>query len=252
MAAHETADVVIIGGGVNGLATAIELKELGVDKVVLLERHLIGAGQSGRAAGVLRALVPHTRVAGWQVQSQQFLLAFPERYGFPVPIYKPGYLLVATADDTHLLRFELVARGEEDGLLRGDGVASTLKMAEEVELSGTDGYFMRCDRIDFPPGGIAWHHTHVGPGVRCLLKGELQVETAGLTHELRPFDPWFEAGPDIVLATASKEIESAFVRGMVLPRDILGQSSVRYRDPEQKDKPVPLGRTNFRDELIAI
>ncbi|HJP20565.1 MAG: hypothetical protein QF546_02010 [Alphaproteobacteria bacterium] len=160
--------------------------------------------------------------------------------------------LVATADDTHLLRFELVARGEEDGLLRGDGVASTLKMAEEVELSGTDGYFMRCDRIDFPPGGIAWHHTHVGPGIRCLLKGELQVETAGLTHELRPFDPWFEAGPDIVLATASKEIESAFVRGMVLPRDILGQSSVRYRDPEQKDKPVPLGRTNFRDELIAI
>ena len=64
--------------------------------------------------------------------------------------------LTATEGSAHLLRFELVAAdGEDDGLLRGDGVTSTLKLAEAVDLQGADGYFMRCDRIDFPPGGIA-------------------------------------------------------------------------------------------------
>jgi hypothetical protein len=34
---------------------------------------------------------------------------------------------------------------------------------------------MRCDRIDFPPGGIAYRHTHPGPGIRRLLFGSVNT-----------------------------------------------------------------------------
>ena len=56
--------MIIIGGGVTGLQTAIQLRQLGVERVVLLERHFIGAGQSHRAAGILRCLVRDSTVAG--------------------------------------------------------------------------------------------------------------------------------------------------------------------------------------------
>ena len=44
---------------------------------------------------------------------------------------------------------------------------------------------MRCDRIDFPPGGIAYTHTHPGPGIRYLLHGELDIHTEGHIALLR-------------------------------------------------------------------
>ncbi len=52
---HSTdADVVVIGGGVSGLATALDLKRVDpASDVVLLERDAIGFGASGRNAGML-------------------------------------------------------------------------------------------------------------------------------------------------------------------------------------------------------
>ena len=40
-----TADVVIVGGGVTGLCTALALKERGVDGIEVLERRVKGSGQ---------------------------------------------------------------------------------------------------------------------------------------------------------------------------------------------------------------
>jgi len=48
-------DVVIVGGGVHGLAIAYELAKLGVKDVAVLEKSYIGAGGSGRNTAIIRS-----------------------------------------------------------------------------------------------------------------------------------------------------------------------------------------------------
>lgn len=64
MSADRTSDVIIIGGGVAGLSTAMQLAGRGA-KVCLLERERLGNGSTGRAAGLLgqlRGNAEHTRM----------------------------------------------------------------------------------------------------------------------------------------------------------------------------------------------
>ena len=48
---NDTADVVVIGGGIVGCATAYNLARLGAGKVVLLERGYLASGATGRPRG---------------------------------------------------------------------------------------------------------------------------------------------------------------------------------------------------------
>jgi sarcosine oxidase, subunit beta len=131
-----TADVIIIGAGISGLSIALHLREIGVQKVTVLERHSVGAGQSGRAAGILRALVNNTAVSMMLLESLRFFLSFRERYGEALPISEDGYLLIdsqrheeamdgalrrATAAGCEARRIDHVEAGElQPGLRRDD------------------------------------------------------------------------------------------------------------------------------------
>jgi quercetin dioxygenase-like cupin family protein len=128
------------------------------------------------------------------------------------------------------------------------GATSTLHAALTLDPKGA--YLMRCDRVDFPPGGIAYTHTHQGPGIRCLLGGEIRIRVSGAEHLVRPGEAWFEAGPDPVLALASEREPTAFARVMVLPAALRGKSSIRYVLPEDADKPKRQTYQLFVDDLI--
>ena len=114
------------------------------------------------------------------------------------------------------------------------------------------GWLMRHDRIDFPPGGIAYRHTHPGPGIRYLLFGSLRIESAGETHDYGPGDPWFESGPEPVLATASETEDSAFVRVLLLPPEWAGKRTIRYVDPADEERPKLQRPTVYREQPIAF
>lgn len=134
----------------------------------------------------------------------------------------------------------------------GNAAISTLTLAHRIELDPHGNYFMRCDRVDFPPSGVAYTHTHQGPGIRCLLRGEFRVEVAGKRSLLRPGEAWFEKGPDPVYAEASPTELTSFVRVMILPAALRGKSSIRYVKPEDQEKPKTQTYTIFLDELIEV
>jgi hypothetical protein len=143
--------------------------------------------------------------------------------------------------DRHSLSFELVANGSAGALLRAP-----------LELDPDEDYLLRCDRVDFPPGGVAYSHVHQGPGIRVLLIGTIDISVDGTTTRYLPLQAWFERGPDPVIAHASPSAPTAFVRSMVLPRRLLGRSSIAYVRPEDAEKPKLQRYTHFVEAPVEL
>ncbi|MDP9255503.1 MAG: hypothetical protein M3Q31_02950 [Actinomycetota bacterium] len=153
--------------------------------------------------------------------------------------------------DTDHHDFELTTEGHHLSFELVDEPAPGALMARELALPPGE-YLLRCDRVDFPPGGEAFLHTHQGPGIRVLLFGSIRIETQGATHEYAPGEPWFETGPDPVHAWTHPDEPSAFVRCMVLPRAIQGSPSIRYVRDEDRERPKSQSYTVFLDEPVEL
>jgi hypothetical protein len=125
------------------------------------------------------------------------------------------------------------------------------KLSAEVEPE-SGAWLLRCDRVDFPPRGVAYRHTHPGPGIRCLLSGSIRIETQGSSHDYGPFEAWFERGSDPVYAAASETEDSAFVRVMLLPAEWRGKRTIHYVDPADEAKPKLQRARVFFDESIFL
>jgi quercetin dioxygenase-like cupin family protein len=124
-------------------------------------------------------------------------------------------------------------------------------LSVEVDLDASTDWVMRCDRVDFGPGGIAYRHTHPGPGIRYLLFGEITIGSLGAEHTLGPGEAWFERGPDPVLATTAANEPSAFVRVMLLPAEWAGKRTISYVDPADADKPKTQRATIFLEQPVV-
>lgn len=99
------------------------------------------------------------------------------------------------------------------------------------------GRIVRCDRVDFPPGAVAYRHVHPGAGVRRILHGALTIDRGdGDPRTYRAGESWHEDADDPVVATAGDE-HTAFVRVLVLPAEWAGRRTIRYVDPADEDRP---------------
>lgn len=158
----------------------------------------------------------------------------------------------AGADGVRLLRFEL-AEGRKSAVgPMGEGIDSRLTLLAPISLERKDAFLLRCDRVIFPPGGVAYSHTHQGPGIRCLQQGRIRIDSKGASHHYEPGQAWFESGPDTVFAAASETETTAFVRFMLLPRGLVGRSSIAYVDPADRDKPKTQSYQVLIDAPIEI
>jgi quercetin dioxygenase-like cupin family protein len=130
--------------------------------------------------------------------------------------------------------------------------AEGARVSRRIQLDPFAEWVMRCDRIDFPPGGVAHTHTHPGPGIRYLLQGELEIRTEGRSTFHGRGSAWFESGPEPVYAEASQHQETAFVRVLVLPAEWEGKRTIRYVDLADEDKPKLQRSTVFFDHPITL
>lgn len=114
----------------------------------------------------------------------------------------------------------------------------TVKLSGQVPKNlATSNSFLRLDSVAFPPEGTAMLHTHQGPGIRCLREGMVRIDTDGASISYGPGGAWFEAGPLPVFLQADHTIPSRFIRAMVLPKTLLGKSSIHYVNEEDRAKP---------------
>ena len=132
------------------------------------------------------------------------------------------------------------------------GPSTRLKLQADIFASDvSDSHLLRLDSVAFPPGGCAYLHTHQGPGIRCLLDGRIRIDAEGHSASFGPGSPWFEAGPDPVFAQADQEKPTRFIRASVLPKELLGQSSIRYVNAEDLDKPKSQSYQGYGERLLG-
>ena len=130
---------------------------------------------------------------------------------------------------------------------------TTLRLAGRIDPAAIAGELLiRLDSVAFPPGGMALLHTHQGPGIRCLREGKIRIDTEGRSSSYGPGGAWFESGPEPVFAQASWDVPSRFIRTMVLPRSLLGASSIRYVNDEDRDKPKSQTYRVFAERPIEL
>ena len=153
-----------------------------------------------------------------------------------------------------VLRWELARADDPDtGVLRAaPHCTSTARLAARVDLDPAFGWLMRCDRVLFPKGGIAYTHVHQGPGIRYCLEGRIRIEIEGQSQSYGPGEPWFEDGAAPVLAPTSEDEETAFVRCFVLPRACKGRSSIRYVLQEDAARPKTQRYRVLGERFIAL
>ena len=89
--AGQTSDIVIIGGGVAGMALAAELTAIKAGKVIVLEKGYIGSGNSTRNVGRVRAPQLTEKLTKIALKCQKKYDALGEELGFNILFRRGGY-----------------------------------------------------------------------------------------------------------------------------------------------------------------
>jgi hypothetical protein len=156
--------------------------------------------------------------------------------------------LKAGNEGATLWRWEL-ATGP--GAAPAHGMVTREKLAAALETLPKGELLLRGDSVAFPAGGCAFLHRHQGPGTRCVFEGAIRIDTHGKSTSYGPGGAWYETGPDPVFAQAAADRPTRFIRVMILPRGLIGKSSIEYLNEEDKVKPKSQSYKLYADMPIA-
>jgi sarcosine oxidase subunit beta len=201
----QTADVVIVGGGIVGSSIAYHLVAAGCKDVLVLERETAqGKGSTGKSMGGVRAQFSTPVNIQMSLYSIPFYTSFEERLGYPCDYRPQGYLFCATSD-RHMAYLRAnyekqVAMGLKNvRLVAGDEIRGWFPQLRGDDLVGgsfcsTDGFV---DPYSAMIGFMTWACEHGG----SLWKNAAVTGIARKGKE--------------------KEYEVATVRGLVVTRTVV-------------------------------
>lgn len=99
----QTADVVIIGGGVQGASLAFHLAQRGLD-VIVLEKKFVGAGATGRSSGLVRMHYDNEVDSRLAWESFKYFTNWEDRVGGDCGFTRTGFIQIVARDQQDKLR----------------------------------------------------------------------------------------------------------------------------------------------------
>ena len=154
---RDSYDVVIIGGGAHGLATAYYLGKLGVENVAVLEQNYIGSGAAGRNTTILRSNYKTPEGARFYDASVKMYEQLGAELDFNLLFSQCGHLTLAHSDRA---MFVMANRAEvnrtygiDSQLIDADAVK---RLCPQINVSD-DVTYPIMGALYHPPGGIIRH-----------------------------------------------------------------------------------------------
>lgn len=94
MTLPQTADVVIIGGGIVGVSIAYHLAQRNAGRIVVLERSTLGSGSTGRSVASIDLFALHPAAMQLQVKAYEVFTHFAEQFGTSCGLVKTGFAVL--------------------------------------------------------------------------------------------------------------------------------------------------------------
>jgi len=227
-----TADVVIIGGGIQGASVAWHLSRLGVTDVVVLEKATLASGCSGRTGGVIRQHYSTPIVTEIARQARGFFATFDQEVGGHSGFIQNGLVLMVGEKDRaaletnvalgrkHGVPVRIIDDAEARALVPGLDTSGAVAFAHEADAGYGDGHGTT---VAFAAGardrGVTVLQNTAATGIHVEGGRVIAVETPGETFATRTVvnaaGPWADrvasmAGIDLPLKL--ELIEEAVIR----------------------------------------
>jgi sarcosine oxidase, subunit beta len=138
----ETADVVIVGGGIEGAAAAWALSQRGVTDVLVAERDTVGSGMTGKSSGIVRCHYGVSSLAAMATVGLEVFENAEEIFGHDIGFRQTGYVVGVGEPNVESLRKSLAAQ-------RAVGVQT-----EEIDTAEVARLWPFADLSPF--GAFAW------------------------------------------------------------------------------------------------
>ena len=175
-------DVVIIGGGIHGLATAYYLaRNHGVSNVAVLEKAYIGSGGSGRNTAIVRSNYLTPEGSAFYNRSVKLYEGLAADLNFNVMFEQRGHMTLAH-NDSSLRTMRWRAEVNKHQGIDSDiiGPAEIKKLAPVIDVSDHPRYPI-LGALWHPPGGIVrhdavvWGYARAADGLGVHIHQETEV-----------------------------------------------------------------------------
>jgi sarcosine oxidase subunit beta len=240
-----TADAVVVGGGTVGAWCAYFLRQAGLDRVVLVEKGVLGQGASSRAAGVVRLQggTPEAVLLG--IWSRRFYLGQREELGTDSGFVTQGYLIPCFTDA------EVAAARERLAMQARFGIGACWLDPDEVDALNPalapgrtlGGTFCADDGFISPPRNVAAYtvallRSGVVVAERVAFRGLITDagRVRGVTTSAGPVH-----APLVVLTGGPKLAEVGALAGIRIPAGgVRHQVAVTEQHPDLHPSRVPM------------
>jgi len=252
-------DCVVIGGGIMGCSTALQLARRGLE-VALLDKKNIGEGPSGRSSAIVRQHYSNELTARMALYSLGVFQEFDERVGGECGFTRTGFLVMVKAKDHAGLeanvalqrgvgiQTELVSPETVRELMPGVETGDLVAAAYEQESGYTDPYLTV----------TAYAAAARREGVRILQNTEVTEvrfssgKVVGVDTPGGSFD-----SPLVVNCTGSWGARVGRMAGLDLPIDSCRVQVAFFKRPPGQESPHPVvgdfvNATYFRSETGGL
>ena len=169
-------DVVIIGGGSHGLATAHYLRAHGITDVAILEQRYIGSGAAGRNTTILRSNYKTPEGARFYDASVKLYEGLSRELNFNLLFSQCGHLTLAHSDRA---MFVMANRAEVNRLQGIDsrliGPDEVAELAPAMQVHNPGATYPILGALYHPPGGIIRHDAVVWGLARSADAGGAEI-----------------------------------------------------------------------------